>query len=129
MVGKKCGNHNKMPEFESVKFENLRLIQKKENKIDLLTWQHVANGIISQSVDKHLQNTFSSLLVLQDNILQPTQQIIFSQTLPKQSGISAYILQTQQHRAKQGTKSYTLTSPVLTFSSSPVSLIGIIFKS
>jgi hypothetical protein len=55
---------------------------------DKLTLQQVANGMMSQSVERHLQKASSSLLVLQVRHLHPTQQRTLLQTVPQQSGIS-----------------------------------------
>ena len=89
--------------------------------VEKLTWQQTLNGTQSQSAPINLHMTPDSLLGLHVINLQPKQQMMFSKTLPQQSGMTVYMLKMQQHSPKHGTRSMMLTSPV--FSGLPSSLI------
>jgi hypothetical protein len=77
----------------------------------------------SQSQAQNLQNSPSSVLVLHDITLHLQHIKVFSMTVPKQAGISVYMLKIQQHMARQGTRSMVSTSPVLAFFTSSSSLM------
>lgn len=92
--------------------------------MEKLTWQQTLKGTQSQSAPINLHMTPVSLLGLHVINLQPKQQIMFSKTLPQQSGMTVYILKIQQHSPKHGTRSMMLTSPVFSGLSSPLIVVN-----